>query len=84
MRNQGGMMWWIIGTLLVLIPAQDYLAKWKAGASYRSLKKSHGTDPFVRPMLELTAHHFHPKPFHITLPTLGLFILICETLDVIQ
>tara|TARA_R100001086_G_scaffold182708_1_gene101846 strand:+ start:112 stop:348 length:237 start_codon:yes stop_codon:yes gene_type:complete len=78
------MMWWIIGALFILIPAQDYWVKWRAGASYRTLKKTHGTDPFVRPILKLTAHHFHPKPFHFAFPAIGLFILACETMDVIQ
>tara|TARA_B100001123_G_C15179829_1_gene974924 strand:- start:686 stop:919 length:234 start_codon:yes stop_codon:yes gene_type:complete len=77
-------MWWMIGALLILIPAEDYLIIWKAGKSYRELKKTHRLDPIVSPMLKLAEPHFRPKPFHLALPAIGMFILACETMDAIQ
>jgi len=84
MHNQGVVVLWLLGILLIAIPAQDYWHTWKMGESYRRLKRDHALDPLVGVILKNTAHHFQIRPAHIGFPAVGLVILICETIDAIH
>lgn len=76
--------WWIAGTVLFWLPAEDLWAKWKAGKSYRYLKKHHYGDPLAGAMVRYVSHHFRPEPGKWLMMGVGLFILSCQAWSTLQ